>query len=917
MSTVNQHISIPKNISSNDDLNFDFLRKKGIEYIESLGSQFWTDYNTHDPGITILEVLCYAITDLGMRINLPIEDLLSNTSTPIDEQFFTAAEILPTQSVTALDYRKIIIDIDPKRIKNCWLQKATKTLYVNCKKGKISLKKEDFADTLDTFIKETEIKGYYNILVDFDVENDAEKEDLKNKIITKFHEHRNLCEDVLEVKEVEIQPVAVCALIEIDPEADEEYIHALITLELEKYLSPTIKYYSLAEMFEKGYTSDQIFEGPFLDNGFIDTKELKDSSLRTEVRLSDIMQIIMNVEGVTVIKDISLNNCESIESEGSVWNLCIPTNKKPSLCHKSTLNFSKGILPVTINKTIAKKYLADLKEDLVYSQKKAAENREIKIPMGKVTESDSYTSITNNFTENYGIGEIGLNESASPERKAKAKQLKGYLLFFDQILASYFKHLSNVKELLSINNELPSTYFTQMITDMTGFDEIANSKYLESSQEELDEALLSHLDATIKRQNQIKDHLIARFAERFAEYAFLMKSLYGSSSDEIVLQNKADFLTNYDTISSQRASGFNYYKQPIANLWNTFNVTGLENRIAGLLGIKGDTNPLTGKRGIKRKNLSNLFVQIYDPSPATLPNLFRWRIRNSANQIILTATEDYPNQSSAMEEMYFAILKIYETSEKEIEHAFDQLIENRDNGIAFQDTVIDTFEVIESDTHKYSFHIINPEFVDEISNPDRIIARQYKLYLTLEEVKEAMLSLLKFFKEEFSDEGIFLVEHLLLVPNPDEAIDETYYMPICVDDCSEDCCIPNPYSFKISVVLPGYTYRFADVDFRNYAEDVIRQEIPSHILGKICWIGYRKDHVIPPEKDNDLMDFERDFRKFLLDKTKNKQDALPQFITSLTKLNSIYPTGTLYNCVDEEENISGKIVLGRTNLGTL
>lgn len=917
MSTVNQHISIPKNISSNDDMNFDFLRKKGIEYIESLGSQFWTDYNTHDPGITILEVLCYAITDLGMRINLPIEDLLSNTSSPIDEQFFTAAEILPTQSVTALDYRKLIIDIDPKSIKNCWLQKATKTLYVNCKEGKISLKKEDFIDTLDAFIKETEIKGYYNILVDFDVENDAEKEVLKNKIIAKFHEHRNLCEDLLEVKEVETQPVAVCALIEIDPEADEEYVHALITLELEKYLSPTIKYYSLAEMFEKGYTSDQIFEGPFLDNGFIDTTELKDSSLRTEVRLSDIMQIIMNVEGVTVIKDIALNNCESIESEGSVWNLCIPTNKKPTLCHKSTLNFSKGILPVTVNKTKAKKYLADLKEDLAYSQKKAAENREIKIPMGKVTESDSYTSITNNFTENYGIGEIGLTESASPERKAKAKQLKGYLLFFDQILASYFKHLSNVKELLSINNELPSTYFTQVITDMTGFDEIANDKYLESSQEELDEALFSHLDATIKRQNQIKDHLIARFAERFAEYAFLMKSLYGSSSDEIVLQNKSDFLTNYDTISSQRASGFNYYKQPVANLWNTFNVTGLENRIAGLLGIKGDTNPLTGKRGIKRKNLSNLFVQIYDPSPATLPNLFRWRIRNSANQIILTATEDYPNQSTAMEEMYFAILKIYETSEKEIEHAFDQLIENRDNGIAFQDTVMDTFEVIESDTHKYSFHIINPEFVNEISNPDRIIARQYKLYLTLEEVKEAMLSLLKFFKEEFSDEGIFLVEHLLLVPNPDEVIDETYYMPICVDDCSEDCCIPNPYSFKISVVLPGYTYRFADVDFRNYAEDVIRQEIPSHILGKICWIGYRKDHIIPTGKNNDLMDFERDFKKFLLDKTKNKQDALPQFITSLTQLNSIYPTGTLYNCVDEEENISGKIVLGRTNLGTL
>ncbi|KLT68467.1 hypothetical protein [Flavobacterium sp. ABG] len=915
MSTVNQHISIPKNVSSNDDMSFDFLRKKGIEYIESLGSQFWTDYNTHDPGITILEVLCYAITDLGMRINLPIEDLLSNNSTPIDEQFFTAAEILPTQAVTTLDYRKIIIDIEPAKIKNCWLQKTTKKLFINCKKGKISLKKEDFADTLPTFIKESEIKGYYNILVDFEESTVAEKKLLKAKIIEKFHENRNLCEDILEVREVEIQPIAVCALIEIIPEANEEYVHAAITLELEKYLSPTIRYYSLAEMFEKGYSSDEIYEGPFLNNGFIDTTELENSSLKTEVRLSDIMQIIMNVEGVAVIKDISLNNCDAIEAEGSVWNICIPTNKKPSLCSKSTLNFSKGVLPVTVNKVKAKKYLDELKEDLAYSQQKAAKNRELKIPQGRIVESDFYTSVTNNFPENYGIGEIGLSESASAERKAKAKQLKGYLLFFDQILASYFKHLSNIKELLSISNNLPNTYFTQPISDMTGFNEIVNNTYLNSSEEKLDELLFGHLDDAVQRQNEIKDHLIARFAERFAEYAFLMKSLYGAASDEIVLQNKADFLINYNTISSQRGSGFNYFNQPVSNLWNTFNVTGLENRIAGLLGIKGDQNPYTSKRGIKRKNISNLFVQIYDPSPAVLPNLFRWRIRNSATNILLTATEDYPNQSTAIKEMYLAILKIYETTEKEIEHAFDALIKDRDNGIPFKDTVMNTFEVIESNTHKYSFHIINPEFVNDLNNPDRIIARQYKLHLTLEDVKEAMIDLLTFFKEEFSDEGIFLVEHILLVPDPDKVIDESYYMPICIEDCSEDCCVPNPYSFKISVVLPGYTYRFADVDFRNFAENVIRQEIPSHILGKICWIGYRKDHITP--KNNDLIDFEEDFKKFLTDKTQNKQDALPDFIKTLSNLNSIYPTGTLYNCVDEEEEISGKIVLGRTNLGTL
>jgi uncharacterized protein len=903
MSTVNKNSTIQKNTSSSDDLSFDFLRKKGIEYIESLGSKFWTDYNTHDPGITILEVLSYAITDLGMRINLPIQDLLSTKNTnSFENQFFKASEILPNKPVTAFDYRKIILDIDT-RIKNCWLEKNSKKLYVNCKDAKLSFNKNDFNTIPEDFIKEANIKGLYTILVDIDEVDLAKKIDLKKQISEKYHQNRNLCEDLAEIKEVELQPIAICTQIEIDPKADEEYIHALITLALENYLSPTVTFYSLSQMVEKGYTSDQIFEGPLLENGFIDTSELANSTLRTDVRLSDIIQIIMNIEGVLLIKDISINNCNAIDEKVREWVLCVDEGKKPMLCNKSTFSFNKGILPVNVNKTKALDYLIELKNDISLKQKKASENKDLKLPLGSVTETSFYTSITNDFPETYGIGEVGLSETATKERKAKAKQLKGYLLFFDQIFASYFKHLTNVKELLSINNTLTKTYFTQAITDLTGFDDLVN--HYDKDSDLLSDTLFGHLDDSVKRNNQLKDHLISRFAERFGEYAFLMKSLYGSVSDEIVLQNKANFLSNYNTISSQRGSGFNYYQQPASSLWNTFNVTGLENRIAGLLGIKGDINPITGKRAIKRKNLSNLFIQIYDPTPDTPAENFRWRIKNAQNHIVLSATDDYKTESAAANELYFSILKILETSENEIEKGFE---------IPLTKKVIHTFEIHQADSGKFSFHIINPEITD-VNSVKRITAKQYKFYETLEEVKTAILELILFFKEEFSEEGLFLVEHILLLPKNDETTTADHFMSICVEDCNEDCCIPDPYSFKISVILPGYTFRFSDINFRNYAEDVIRQEIPSHILGKICWIGYRKEHITTV--DNDLVDFEKDFKTFLINKSANKQDALPQFIKTLAKLNSIYPRGTLYNCKDEKEELNGKIILGKTNLGTI
>ena len=50
-------------------LNFQVLRDIGIKRLQALSSDLWTDYNLHDPGVTILEVLCYAITDLGYRNN--------------------------------------------------------------------------------------------------------------------------------------------------------------------------------------------------------------------------------------------------------------------------------------------------------------------------------------------------------------------------------------------------------------------------------------------------------------------------------------------------------------------------------------------------------------------------------------------------------------------------------------------------------------------------------------------------------------------------------------------------------------------------------------------------------------------------------------------------------------------------------
>ena len=74
-------VTISKEVPKNSALSYEFLREEGIKLIQQLGGNTWTDHNIHDPGITILEQVCYAITDLAYRMDYDIKELLgSNTN---------------------------------------------------------------------------------------------------------------------------------------------------------------------------------------------------------------------------------------------------------------------------------------------------------------------------------------------------------------------------------------------------------------------------------------------------------------------------------------------------------------------------------------------------------------------------------------------------------------------------------------------------------------------------------------------------------------------------------------------------------------------------------------------------------------------------------------------------------------------
>ena len=310
-----------------------------------------------------------------------------------------------------------------------------------------------------------------------------------------------------------------------------------------------------------------------------------------------------------------------------------------------------------------------------------------------------------------------------------------------------------------------------------------------------------------------------------------------------------------------------------------------------------------------RRNLSASFVEIYDLIDSDGNKVYRWRIRNTNGDIILSATENYTHPSLAENEMYLAVVKIIETSPETIKKAFQKFIPD--------ESETGNFEIQLADSGKYSFDIINLEA--PANSTKRIIARQFSYYDTQEELKNAILEIIDFMTKDFSEEGMFLVEHILLRPDVSETdtpLDE--FMPICTDNC-ESCQPVDPYSYRVSVVLPGWTYRFANPDFRNFMEELIRKELPAHVLARICWIGYRKNDV--PDTENEMLLFEKAWKEFLLAKTKADHDLIKDKLKSLnsilSELNSIYPTGRLIDCDDETDSLKGRIILGRTYIGNL
>ncbi|MEX2382297.1 MAG: hypothetical protein WD490_07940 [Opitutales bacterium] len=869
-----------------DALNFTELRRIGIAYLEKIAGRLWNpadlhdpvaetlwrDFNTHDPGITLMELLCYGITDVTYRTTFPDADIFARkpgetAPEPAEPPFTTAAFALTSAPVTIDDYRKLFLDRFPE-LRNVWLDPVTETLHADTRTNRLARKPG--AQTVSF-----EIRGLYRARLLFhDPVTQARQKEVIGELARFYHQNRNLCEDLAGVDLTPLQDIMVCAEIQLMPDADIERTHAAILHALRQFLSPVIPRYSLAELVDQGFSPDEIFQGPRLERGFILDADLDVADSPGSIRSSDLLAEILKVPGVRAVGRFQLNYPSEAGAAFSPveWELPLTPGHHPRLgLENARLDFYKGPLPFRSDPGKVEAQLEQL-------QLEAAATAEVSgpfdraIPRGTWRDLGEFTTLQESLPVNYGVGRRGFDSNASPGRTAKAKQLQAFLLIFDQLLANYLAQLTNVHQLFSEDPSLRQSYFTRAVEDLPDFRDLlatvagdadASPEEIIAAYQSLMESSREKHDPWVERRSRILDHLLARFGETFTDQVLMHYSAEGLQSPEDILDAKLSFFRKAPSLASDRLQAEDI--QNAAEVWDTANVSGFEKRLGHLLGFASSD----------RHSLTVVGYDLYEQRDENTTSDIRFRINDTRNGgIILSGTRRFPNKDAAAAEMRMAL----------------RLAMHRSN-----------YRIRIAQNGAYYFVVVNI-----VNGEEDVVAIRRQYWATSVEAKAERNRVVELISRQYSDEGVFLVENILLRPRPDSP----QSWPLLPAPCAcGDACAPqewDPYSFQVQLIFPGYTERFQEPGFRRFVEDVVRRELPAHLVPRVCFVGREQ-----------LADFEKKYNAWLesLASGAPKAAILRRLVECLNGLHTIYPAGILHGC--KAEGLEAvPIVLNQSRIGS-
>lgn len=846
------------------------LRAAGLAYVERFAHTLWTDYNEHDPGVTILELLCYAITDLSQRTSLDTKDLIRSSFDSDDAMraaFPAAHRALPSSPVTLLDYRKLLIDIPG--IRNAWLQPRAPRVYVQPPTAQNPNAPATLSFALGGSLS-FDVQGFYDILLDLeDITNEQIEQEYNdwlqqyslNNIVTAPLQD----EDTPNVMSLGAGHPAIALMLDATAQpfgGSQGTVMILGRISLRARLAA-----SLLEQARQTYLDNRNLGEDYLSVREVPTYELKlcaDIELQPGAKVADVHARIL------LAADDYLT----------------PSTKRYSLAELQALPNAKG-LPRGMDEIFEGpllKYGFILDEELAAAPLRS-----------KIYSSDLIALIM---------------------------AVPGVAAVRNLVMRSSGPH-SPTTSSSTWSLPIPAGHRPQLVVEQSalrffqGLLPVHNLATLAAAQTQF---ISLRRAAALQRGRTVPEipvpvgtaHNLTTYRPLALDFPATYSIGAGAWPAELERRNQARQLQAYLLFFDQLLAGYVAQLSHVKDLLGT-DATVINTYFDQVL----DAEALPALRdlfvGDKLPGELPLSQAETDAAAAALA-LHQERRNRFLDHLLARFAENFNEYSLLL----YSITG--DRNEADIIKAKAALAGDLGNfhparGINYRKLAWVGFQTSETPAEAAALYDNNVAGI--VRRFARLVGmKSYRARFTDQEDPDSQDS-----------ESILLIDHALLLPvlNPGSQGGWTSgaWLPACVTPNGDYCDPLDPYSYRVTIVLPGYGPRFADIDYRRYCERVLRSELPAHVMARICWVSkdqleglqyiygiwhaYKKAMFFPDRSPESLTAEELLIETTYIDYTR-------ELIVSLNELHTVYPEGWLTYCSAESSG-NNPILLNQTMLG--
>ncbi|MCT4616106.1 MAG: hypothetical protein N4A49_14680 [Marinifilaceae bacterium] len=817
------------------EIDLELLQAISVELLSILSAKLWNPRSVSDPGVLIMEVVNSALNELNSMVDLPILSCLNNSGDEFDINdygFFTPDKIYPTGAVSIKDYRKLFFD-NIIGLSNVWF------LPVSLKS---KVKKDEFF-----------LNGLYDVVLDF-AENitPSQMEESLNKAYHLYHKNRCVGEDINKISAIDREFIDITGDVFVYENADHNKVLASVYMAVLNYFSPRISYKNYSNY--DNIDLSVLYDGPAPVNGIVDENSL--TEFKNEFTAVDLYRIIKDVEGVYSVRNILFK-----KSDGElVSKLCQKDIFKsyiiiiPKYIQNNHINLYKknGKVEININSVLVFFYKLRNINKSSGNIKKLQENTKLKNP--PKFNSKAYESIQKKFPEIYKLL-INFDSSAfSEEQKNKIIQLKGYLLIFDLLISEIYYKFNNLDKFFRIDQESAQFTYPKLNEKMTLWTKLVD-------EDKFKNVNIVRLNDFISQKLVVIDCL----DKLYGEYTRIDPGLDPKLRDKSILdelKRRIGFYQNFPEIGQKKPHGIDISGKNV-NL-----VPGLKKYVACLLGFQQKSeSPVTnsfvnyGIEVICKNEFYNDVAKkwkIYFISDEFFSDIAYTRIEN------IIPINSYPSWKDDFADFKskFYILQsnvlfepLLHKGNNLAQYKIAHMTEDSNYLVLFRDMSAKQWIRMGYFKNKQDAIIAVNQLVDFIKYLDKScetfyllehnLLRPYKnekqnCYKTIIRTNKAnktvylKFNLLEFLNTHSIDKTFKRKVLNRYINDTDEKLKEikVFYEPY------EKICFESDFmNSKATIIVPNWTVRLHDNEFRNKLIDIIKIRIPAHISTNVIVAG--------------------------------------------------------------------------------